>query len=187
MTDPFREARVCVCGDHGFVGLTRGFVAFVDAADVPLIADRLWCLAMRDRGLKYAVNSKPGDYQSMHRSIVPRHPGPVDHIDGDGLNNRRGNLRACSTRQNIRNKRPKKNAAVPFKGVFATSNGKFIARCKAVKLHNLGSYSTPEEAARAYDEAAIRLHGEFARTNVMLGLLPADDVNSQRRRSDRGR
>jgi hypothetical protein len=91
----------------------------------------------------------------MHRTILQTDQ-LVDHIDGDGLNNCRSNLRPCTIQENRRNTRTYTGR---FKGVAQTGPNKFRAHFV------IGTYDTAEEAARAYDEAARRYYGAFAQLN----------------------
>lgn len=101
----------------------------------------------------------------MAREIVRAQAGvQVDHRNGDSLDNRRANLRECTPQQNAHNRRPQRGAKVPFKGVSLRSNGTYQAAITvAGKRTYLGCFETAELAHAAYTEAAIRLHGEFAR------------------------
>lgn len=106
----------------------------------------------------------------LHRFLLDAPDGmQVDHANGDPRDNRRINLRLCSLNENIRNRGVgRKKHPIPYKGVIfrdgdARPFGAAI-RAGAEKLY-LGSFNTAEEAAAAYDQAAIRLHGEFARLN----------------------
>jgi len=92
----------------------------------------------------------------------------VDHIDRDGLNNRRINLRRCTQAENSRNRKGSSLSRHGLKGVRLRTWDPAIAPYYAEivydgKRHHLGSYMTAEDAHRAYVEAAKRLHGEFAR------------------------
>lgn len=91
----------------------------------------------------------------------------IDHINGNKLDNRIENLRECTIAQNMHNSKPNKNARIPYKGVYLRKDGMYIS-----EIHNnnkkfwLGSFKTAEDAAKAYDEAAIKMHGEFAKINI---------------------
>ncbi len=90
----------------------------------------------------------------------------VDHIDGNGLNNRRYNLRICEHRLNGKNKRKNKNKINGYKGVTKASKNRFQARITVDNvLIWIGSYKTQKEAAIAYNEAAVKHYGEFAKLN----------------------
>ncbi len=101
---------------------------------------------------------------AMHRWLCPDVPCR-DHQDGDGLNNTGKNLRACVNSQNIRNRRMHKNNSVGFKGV-TTHGNHYRARIRdGGRYVSVGTFATPEEAARAYNAAAVRCYGAFARLN----------------------
>ena len=102
----------------------------------------------------------------MHKQIVgAEHSQKVDHADRDSLNNRRKNLRPCTNAQNNANK-VQPRAIVPYRGVQKLNRGGWQAKIRfGGRKHCLGSWPTPEEAARAYDDAARREHGPFAIVN----------------------
>jgi hypothetical protein len=109
-----------------------------------------------------------GYAQRLHRVLVGLdgvRSKIVDHADGDGLNNRRVNLRVTSYGRNKSNSVKRSACSSRFKGVHAM-NGKWRAaiRCDHNRFF-LGDFSTEEAAARAYDDAARRLFGEFACLN----------------------
>lgn len=111
----------------------------------------------------------------MHRLIVERVTGrplrqgeTVDHIDGDPLNNRRGNLRSCSQAENNWNRGCRtKGSSSGYKGVCIGAGGQRWRVNISVngKYVFIGEYESIIDAAVAYDRAAVALHGRFARTN----------------------
>lgn len=162
------------------IPLTRGYVAIVDDEDYERAASFRWYASSPSRrSTPYAVRKIAGvNGRStcwLHRFILSVPAGTlVDHIDGDGMNNRRGNLRLCTNTQNCRNRAIGKNNRSGFKGVYRYRDGRFGAWIMADLVgHHLGYHPTKEDAARAYDEAAVRLHGEFARLNFPLPLAEA--------------
>lgn len=91
----------------------------------------------------------------------------IDHINGDTQDNRISNLRSVTQAQNSRNQKAAKNNASGFKGVHWHSRLKKWAASIRLdgKLHHLGYFGTPIEAAEAYDRGSVRLHGEFGRSS----------------------
>jgi hypothetical protein len=109
----------------------------------------------------------------MHADILGTKNGvEIDHCDGNGLNNRRQNLRHATKTENQWNATVRQDNSSGFKGVcFDTEMRRWKA---SIQYHNkrihLGRFDSAAEAAIAYDEAATRLFGEFAKTNHALGL-----------------
>lgn len=150
------------------IPLTKGHFATVDDEDFETLSKLKWHAIIRGR-LMHARHWKNKVYMHRHVMDVTDPKIFVDHINGDGLDNRRCNLRICSRMENGYNRGVPKHNKTGFKGVTLAACGKgekWMAHITAQKRTLwLGAFSTPEEAARAYDEAARRLHGEFARTN----------------------
>lgn len=160
------------------IPLTQGKVAVVDANDAPALLAYRWQAAKSKRTYyaRRAVTVPPGRqrYISMHRQIMGDPPGKeVDHENGDGLDNRRANLRVCTQAQNSRNKRLHANNTSGFRGVRRSKDtGVWIASIAGTYL---GSYDTAEEAARAYDTRAREMFGAFAKLNFpddVAGVRP---------------
>lgn len=152
------------------IPLNKGYVTLVDDEDYAGLAQHKWLTDVEHRtGKCYArrYETVNGIKQTilMHQVICP--PGPekqTDHRDGDGLNNRRLNLRVATVSQNQCNRGKQRNNTSGFKGVNANAN-----RWRATIRHlgsqyHLGMFSTPEEAHAAYCKAAHKMHGEFANT-----------------------
>ncbi len=152
-----------------YIPLTRGQFAIVDAADYEELAQYNWFANGNGKLGFYAARRLPdGKQQFMHRALMDPPPGMVvDHIDGNRANNRRTNLRVCTTKQNVRNSRAVPGSSSRFKGVhFDKQTGKWVATiCCDGKSIYLGSFNDETEAARAYDRKARQLFGEFARLN----------------------
>ncbi len=157
------------------IELTKGKVSIVDDRFVSELSKHRWHV-QESGGLCYAVRNCKNDdgkrgLSYLHIEVLKlagiERLADTDHIDGDGLNNRLSNLRPCSHGENLRNKRKYKNNTSGFKGVsFCKRENRFRAViCVSDIYKSLGYFDTAEEAAVAYDEAAVRLHGEFARTN----------------------
>lgn len=171
--------------------LENGGQTFIDASDERLVAPYRWRALRQRRGFVYAVARMPGDgLLSLHRLILRAPPGRwVDHVDGDGLNNRRCNLRLASGTENACNRR-KRIGPNRFKGIFRShaTNGSrggrpWTARIQvAGQVFELGAFHTDVEAARAYDEAARDLHGPFARLNFPVETTGPDDPRARQRR-----
>ncbi len=101
----------------------------------------------------------------MHRAILSIvDPSiKIDHVNGNGLDNRKHNLRICSVQQNGANRAANRNNSLGIKGVHRTKYGKFRAIIKVNwRQVHLGNFSTKEEAHAAYVEAAKKYFGEFA-------------------------
>jgi len=156
-------------GDVAYIPLTQGYEAVIDAADVPLVAGFNWCANVQSHAIyvKRAVRCGPKrSTVTLHRVLMDEPDGmQIDHIDGDGLNNRRLNLRKATAAQNQHNQGINIVNTSGFKGVgFHKESGKWSAKIKInrKRLH-LGYFATPEAAHAAYAEASARLHGEFGR------------------------
>ncbi len=153
------------------IPLTQGKVALVDDEDFEELSRYKWAANNTDGSRYYAIRSSsiksPGGKHkiSMHRFLVDAPSGMcVDHVDGDGLNNQRANLRVCSQAENTRNQGKRRDNTSGFKGVyFHKRDLKWHARIKTNGTQiSLGYHNTPGEAYRAYCEAAKKYHGDFA-------------------------
>ena len=163
------------------VALTQGLVAFVDEADLPLIAGYSWS-AMRIRNTWYACAYQRGSHGSngrknilMHRLLLDAPKGvQVDHRNGDGLDNRRSNLRLASASQNQMNRHVSAGRS-RFKGVTWDGRGeRWVVRTQMDgEARHVGYFADELEAARAYDLAALDRFGEFAQLNFPREAVPA--------------
>ena len=162
------------------IPLTQGKVALVDDEDYEWLARYEWHASSAGHGLLYAarriVPASTGRQTttSMHVEIMGHGPlgTTVDHVDLDGLNNQRGNLRFATWSQQNQNQRVRKGRLVDFRGVYPNRYGKpWRARIRVGNsVRHLGNTDAPDEAARMYDEAALSLYGPLARLNFPLPM-----------------
>ena len=147
------------------IPLTKHKYAIVDAADFEWLNRFRWH-ATGTNGRYYAATVINGKSISMHRLMMKPPPGlVVDHIDGNGLNNRRENLRICTRRQNRHNTRPLGKSS-RFVGVMPCGK-KWQAHVKRDGVpYYLGLFDTEIDAARARDEKARELFGPYAWLNL---------------------
>jgi hypothetical protein len=158
------------------VPLSSGLVALVDAGDYERVtAEGPWHARPHGR-TTYAQRhmSRPGctrTTQQMHTFIT----GIIglDHRNGNGLDNRRSNLRRAAQSQNMANQRLRRTSTSGYRGVTARGQ-RWIAqiRVRGVQQH-IGVYDTAEAAAHAYDDAATAAWGEFAHPNFSEETTPA--------------
>jgi len=172
------------------IKLTQGYYTKVNDEDFELLNQYKWCVITTDN-LRYAQRMTPkfnGKRISlkMHRVILNlTNPNiHTDHKDHDGLNNQRFNLRICTASQNAKNRRPfgtskylgvslhistakqtNKNGEL----VIYKSRPRWVAHIKTENGYkHLGLFDNEIDAAKAYDEAAIIHHGEFANLNILI-------------------
>jgi hypothetical protein len=151
-----------------YIPLTRGHYAIVDAADFDWLSRRKWYVT--SRGSKaYAIRVERGKTILMHREIMkPPKGAVVDHINSNGLDNRRKNMRNCTQRQNSHNRRPQRNSTSQFAGVYQrrTQGDKWYACVGSGRDKTcFGPFDSEVEAARARDVKARERYGEFAYLN----------------------
>ncbi len=146
------------------IKLTRGFYAKVDTEDYEKVSSRKWYMNTH-RGLKYAkshvvINGKRTT-MSMHRLIMKAgNRMEVDHINHDGLDNRKSNLRVCTHKQNLMNSGNTKNSKSKYKGVSPMGKKwRAVSRLSGTQRY-LGCYETQIEAAIAYDDEVLK-HGDI--------------------------
>lgn len=153
------------------IKLDKGMFAIVDDSDYEWLSKFLWrahCPTGKNGYAFYALTGSRGI--AMHRIITDCPNGlQVDHINRNTLDNRRSNLRICTHRENVRNKKAlvTKRSKSKFLGVDLNRLGtKWVARIgfNSKKIH-LGTFTSEEDAARIYDMHAKVAFGEFANLN----------------------
>lgn len=156
------------------IKLTKGFVAIIDDEDYERVSKINWQASKKSydkhyaRGSTYKGNRK-NNYFLLHRFILNAPKGKdVDHINGDTMDNRKENLRICTHQENCRNADRKKRKC-SYKGVRKVSGtNKYSAYIKIEeKQKYLGMFHTQEDAAAAYNMAALRYFKEFAKLNLI--------------------
>jgi len=168
------ECRIKVCGmiaplrDSSVreIRLREGVVAYVNACDYDIISRHKW--RMSEHG-SYAVTTVKSKNIRMHRMILGLTVTDlchVDHVDGNGLNNCRSNLRVADAQKNAWNRRLSvRNVSSQYKAVGRKNTGKWEVRVRSGERCWCGSFESEELAARAYDVVAVAWFGEFANLN----------------------
>lgn len=155
------------------IQLSQGLWALVDDEDFEWLCQWRWSASEKRKGLGefYAVRQdRSGDRPKMlpmHRQITGAGEGKVvDHINADGLDNQRANLRVCTQGQNNLNRRKGNGkSSTAYKGVTWHKGGKkWMGHFRAKYL---GLFDTEEKAAAAYNDAASAFGGEYARLNEL--------------------
>ncbi len=142
------------------------FRVLLDAEDFAKAMNHKWHVAKAPHTFyvytDIVVNGKRKSL-GLHRLITDYPSGfSVDHINGNGLDNRKENLRVCTHKENSRNSRGGSS-----KGTYQKKSGRWAARIMIDgKTKYLGTFDTQEEAINEYNESALRHFGEFARLNV---------------------
>lgn len=151
----------------------NGLSAQVDDEDYGWLNQYKWHLGTKKCGTQYAIrhlyiNGKRSTI-TMHQDILKTPKGMcTDHINGNGLDNQKRNIRICTPSENCMNRKPQGGTS-KYKGVSLHSiGGRWKCRIKTKgKIYNLGHYDSEEEAARKYNEVASSMFGKFARLNTI--------------------
>lgn len=150
------------------IPLTRGKVALVDDEDYEYLSQFKWFFGGRYAQRGFNKDDGTRTSKGMHTDIMNTPKGmAVDHINCNKLDNRKENLRICEPRFNNRNRGMCKSNTSGYKGVtWAKSNKKWFAQiwCQN-KCYYIGYFNDKHEAAKAYNEKAKELHGEYAYLN----------------------
>ena len=154
------------------ISISRGMTATVDDSDFNSVKDYEWYAvpgyntwyAMRWEGIR-----PQRKHVFLHRFLMGVSDSHVliDHKNGNGLDCTRGNMRTCTRMQNTCNSVKQKSSAAGYRGVYRDKNENFYSAQIEVNGNKirLGYFKTKEDAARAYNDAAIKHHGEFAKLN----------------------
>lgn len=157
------------------ISVGNGLVAIVDDIDYDILTTHKWHVGKHKSNKIYAMRnawdseSKKHFPERMHRAILKTMPGTeVDHVNGNGLDNRRCNLRECTHAQNMQN-RIKTVGSSKYKGVTWNKQSSLWASSirHCYKAIFIGYFKNEEDAARAYNVKALELFGEFANINIV--------------------
>jgi hypothetical protein len=153
-------------GEIRLIPLTQGKIAIVDAADYAWLSQYKWHASKKGYNW-YACRNYNRSIVYMHRVIMNAPKGMlVDHIDHNSLNNRRSNLRVCTSSENHQN-RERTRGTSNYKGVYREKRYRKWRASVHFEGRNyyLGSFSNEVDAAKAYDKKAGELFGEYAYLN----------------------
>jgi hypothetical protein len=152
------------------IELTQGKVAIVDDEDYEYLNQWKWCAA-KGNSTYYAIRTihfkdKTKRNVKMHRCINGIAGYQIDHINHNGLDNRKSNLRVCDNKTNKYNSLKKKPGTSKYKGVSVRKDGRILAHIRVNKeLIQLGRFKDEITAAKSYDSAALLYFKEFACIN----------------------
>ena len=170
------------------INITKGKKVLIDDEDYERLIKFKWH-TVKGQNTDYAYTDnrilidgikREGEQIAMHRFILglTKKDKLIDHIDRNGLNNQKNNLRLVTNQENCFNVPPKhKNKTSKYKGVYKTENGKFEAQIKInYRSNSLGRYTSEEMAAKIYDAAARFYAGESAFCNFDEEFIPRMSV-----------
>lgn len=150
------------------IKLTQNKIAFVDDEDFDFLSKFKW-YAVKGSRTYYASRFVERKEIRMHNILIKhKKRNFIDHIDHNGLNNQKSNLRVCTKQQNNMNKLPMKGGTSKFLGVCWSQRAK---KWRSTITHNgknihIGYYANEVDAAKAYNAMAKELFGEFANLNI---------------------
>ncbi len=154
------------------IPLTRGYSAIVSVDDIDLVSRYRWSASVRKNRVYAVAYAGGGRLHTkliyMHRLIAGAPAGQdVDHINGNGLDNRRVNLRCASRSENNAKQRPIRASKSGHKGVWMNGNRfkKWTAEITKDGEAHRATFYDEKAAAEWYDQMAIKLFGQFAKTN----------------------
>lgn len=155
------------------IELTRGKVAIVDNEDFDELRRHKWS-ALKTGRTWYAVRQSPAGFLYMHGVVAGTPSGSkTDHVDGDGLNNQRANLRVCTSAQNSCNQtRKRADCSSRYRGVTRRPDGKWMAQIKGDGVYAyLGLFESEHDAAGAYDVAGMARDPNYFTPNFSASWL----------------
>jgi hypothetical protein len=158
------------------IQLTQGYVALIDDEDYDMVNFFSWHVMKRKTniyvGTQACVLNKKNIMITLHWLLIRNVPKgyEIDHIDGNALNNQKSNLRVVTHTQNMKNARKSSGCVTSkYKGVFKPNgvNSYKVLITVDKKVIYLGYYKDELEAAKVYNEAALKYFGEYAKINIL--------------------
>jgi hypothetical protein len=171
MDSRVKKKKQQVIFENGYVKIQcKGGFFLIDEEDLEIYLKKSW----RINANGY-VSTSHGKYSSLHREVMKAKDGQiVDHASRDKADNRKSNLRFCNKSENNTNCKVRKDNTTGYKGVsILQKRGRggvpryWAYIDKNNKRTSLGVYKTPEDAAKKWNEAALKIHGEFASLNII--------------------
>lgn len=155
----------CHCMGHSFFNRSKGRVVLISIEDESIILGHAWRIKP-NKHTSYVRRYEKSKDVLLHRVLMSPPPSLfVDHKNGNGLDNRRENLRLATREQNGMNRLRGKRGKSGFIGVYPNCGRWRAMVATETKRINIGQFDTPEEAARARDALAVSVYGEFATLN----------------------
>lgn len=144
---------------------------FIDDEDFEKVNKYKWSVSFTDK-LYVSHNRKNGIKMSLHRYLLNFPKQVIDHKNGNGLDNRKENLRLCTHAENFRNRDKSVTNTSGYKGVtWNKQHRKWMAQISInYKRKTIGVFHSKDQAAIAYNIAALKYHGEFARLNNVMEM-----------------
>jgi hypothetical protein len=160
----FRPPILVIGPSIAYVPLTKGYFSIIPSYAVDEVAKNAWHIHFSSQYQAYARSRVKGKLIYLHKLLFPEY-GIVDHISGNRLLNIPSNTREATKETNAYNRLGNRNSRTGLKGVFTTTHGKpYRSSITAEGIdYHLGTFETKHEARAAYQEAALELHGDFAR------------------------
>mgnify|MGYP001573332411 CR=1 FL=1 len=163
------NAQACSCGEHWFAPTSLWWIAIVDSEDRQLLQDYKWSASGKYFSNPFYANStryyrETGNSGRLHQIVTGHIYLQLDHVNGNGHDCRKVNLRPCNHTQNQYNRGAR--GVSGYKGVYETGEGKWIAHMRVEGCFLcLGTFGFKTDAAIAYNYAAAHLHNEFVKLN----------------------
>jgi len=156
------------------IQLTQGKFALVDDEDFERVSQFNWCVQKHRNtfyGQRFKINNGTYTSEKLHCFIMGSNM--IDHINNNGLDCQKNNMRKCTTQQNNMNSRPRKTSTSKYKGVsWSTRHNKWISQIMKDGInYNLGYFTDEVKAAETYDKKAKELFREFAYLNFLISVL----------------